>query len=252
MTTSQSQMLFYESVVPLSSETHRDLSLEVGRDYGFSSKTNSVPLTAVEFAQAAAEYPIVFASSADGVMPAVLLGLRADENLFLAASTWKAQYKPAFVRRYPFVFASGGDGQTLTLCIDEAFNGFNRESRGEALFTSSGQPTAYTNDILKFLQDYQLHFQLTQAFCKKLQELGLLEPMQANVAMNSGERLSLGGFQVVSRVKLKELSSETLTDLVKNDGLELLYLHLFSLRNFTSLQERLAGSLSSAKTENAL
>ena len=51
-------------------------------------------------------------------------GLRDGQNLFLdAQARWTGRYVPAFLRRYPFVFAAASDGQSLTLCIDEAHEG---------------------------------------------------------------------------------------------------------------------------------
>jgi hypothetical protein len=40
-----SQLLIYETVVPLTFATHRHSSVEIGRSFAFSSKINSVPLT---------------------------------------------------------------------------------------------------------------------------------------------------------------------------------------------------------------
>src|SRR5262249_49610982 len=60
------------------------------------------------------------------------------------------------------------------------------------------------------------------------------------VEMASGERMSLGGFMAVERAKLKEGSGEKLAELAKSDELELLYLHLQSMRNFNMLRDRLA------------
>src|SRR5258708_32652825 len=129
------QMLIYETAVPLSAERHHDCSLEMAANYSFSSKVNSVPLMAVEFPQAAAEYAIVFAGGPDNIMPVVILGLRREENLYVSNdATWGAKYKPAFVRRYPFVFSTTPYGQRFILCIDEAVSGFNREGRGQHLF----------------------------------------------------------------------------------------------------------------------
>src|SRR5262249_27596052 len=96
------QLLIYETVVPLSASQHRGCSVEVGGNYEFSSKTNSVPLMAIEFRAAASEYAIVFVGTKDNVMPAVILGLRDNENLYLSRDhKWDAKYIPAFVRRYP-------------------------------------------------------------------------------------------------------------------------------------------------------
>jgi hypothetical protein len=241
------QMLIYETVVPLTAAKHRDLSLDTTTNYSFSAKVNSVPLMAVEFPLAMSEYAIVFAGPPENTMPAVILGLRGDENLYLAGgSDWQAKYKPAFVRRYPFVFSSTPDAQRFLLCIDEAFSGLNKDGRGQKLFDADDKPTPYVDNILKFLQEYQLQFRRTQDFCKKVQELDLLEPMQAQVQMRSGEKLSLGGFMAVNRAKLKAVPSDKLAELAKTDELELIYLHIQSMRNFTSLPDRLAGRSDSA------
>ena len=235
------QLLIYETVVHLSAARHRDYAVEVGGNYGFSGKTNSVPLMAVEFPQAASEYAIVFAGTNEQVMPAVILGVRESENLYLSQDAkWEAKYIPAFVRQYPFVFSDSPDKQKLMLCIDEAFSGFNREGRGKKLFGEDGKPTPYVEEILKFLQEYQAGYARTQAFCRKVRELDLLEPMQAQIETASGKKLSLAGFMAVSRAKLKALSGDKLAALAKTDELELLYLHLQSMRNFQTLAGRLA------------
>lgn len=234
------QLLIYEHAVPVSSARHGRHSVEVGGDYAFSRHVNAVPMMAAEFPAAAGEYAIIFARQEDVVIPAVLLGVGGKQNLYLdEQGAWQAKYIPAFIRRYPFVFASSRDGQTFTLCIDEAYAGFNCEGRGERLFGDDGQPTAYVDNVLKFLRGYQNEFQRTQLFCHKLQELALLEPMQAQLALAGGGRLSLTGFMAVNRQKLKDLPGDTLAELVKTDGLELIYLHLQSMRNFSGMRDRL-------------
>ena len=46
------QFLFYEHAVPVSSERHRDWSLELRSSYDFAAHANSVPLVAGEFGYA--------------------------------------------------------------------------------------------------------------------------------------------------------------------------------------------------------
>jgi hypothetical protein len=234
------QLLIYETAVPISNGRHAQCSVDSTGGYAFSRNVNAVPLLAVEFPSATSEYAIVFAGKDDTLMPAVILGMRGKENAYLDASDgWRAKYVPAFIRRYPFVFSKSGDGQTFTLCIDEAFAGFNKEGHGQALFGEAGKPTPYVENVLKFLQDYQAQFQRTQAFCEKLRKLDLLEPMQATMSLETGEKLSLTGFMAVDRKKLLALSGEVLADLAKTDELELIYLHLHSMRNFNNARERL-------------
>lgn len=237
-----SQLLIYESAVPVTATRHGDWSLEIANDFAFSKNVNSVPLMAVEFPNAASEYAIVFSGTEEAVIPAVILGMRNDENLYLTeVGGWQAKYVPAFVRRYPFVFSLSEDGKTFTLCIDESFPHFNQEGRGERLFTEDKKPTPFVERVLKFLEQYQIEFQRTQAFCKKLLDLDLLEPMRAQAELGTGEKLSLGGFMAVNRAKAKALAPEKLAELAKGDELELLYLHLHSMRNFRSMADRLTG-----------
>jgi hypothetical protein len=207
-------------------------------DYNFSRTVNAVPLVASEFAEAAAEYAIIFTGEPPALMPAVVLGARDNENLYLTPEgTWRARYVPAFIRRYPFVFSGGPE--TYTLCVDEAFQGLNYRGQGRPLFTEEGKPTPYVESVLGFLREYTTQAARTQAFCQKLVELKLLEPMQASFTLTAGATMSLKGFMAVDRKKLVGLSGEALVDLVKTDALELLYLHLQSMRNFSTVKDRL-------------
>ncbi len=238
------QILIYETAVPVSASRHGNVSMQAANDYAFSADVNAVPLMAVEFLSAAHEYAIVFTQAGDDIMPAAVLGVRGKQNLYLSADNhWQAKYIPAFIRRYPFVFSSSADGKTLTLCIDESHPGVNRDGKGERLFTDEGKPTPYVERVLKFLQEYQAHFDRTLKFGRRIKELGLLEPMQAQVTTPKGEKLSLSGFQSVSRQKLRALDGDALASLAKTDELELLYLQLHSMRNFVDVKDRLIGSL---------
>ena len=233
------QLLFYRSAVPVTPTSHGDCHVDIGARYGFSAAANSVPLMAVEFPQAAGDYGIVFGGARGNLIPAAVLGVRTDENLFLAPDgAWDARYLPAFVRRYPFVLSGVGD--RLVLCVDETFPGLNREGRGARLFAADGAPTPYTDGILKFLQEYQTQFENTRRFCARLEALDLLEPMQAQVTMPAGETLSMGGFLTVGRARLKALPDAALAEMARSDEMELIHLHLHSLRNLERLGERLA------------
>jgi hypothetical protein len=238
------QLLIYQSAVPVSAASHANVSVEANDSYAFSADVNAVPLMAVEFPRASAEYAIVFTSDGDNLMPAVVLGVRNQQNLYLSPEArWKADYIPAFIRRYPFIFSSSADGKTLTLCIDEKHPGVNRDGRGSALFGADAKPTPYVEKVLEFLKEFQAQYERTRLFCRRLKELQILEPMQANVTTPKGEKLALAGFLAVSREKLRALNGETLEKLVKNDELELLYLHLASMRNFSSeVKDRLIGA----------
>ncbi len=232
------QVLIYENVTPISSEKHRDLSIE-SVSFEFASKINAVPLTAVEIPLASREYTIVFSGNEEAVTPMVVLGVEGESNLFLDQDfRWKADYVPAFIRRYPFVFSSSEDKKQFTLCVDEQWSGCNQEGRGQRLFDADGKKTPYTENMLKFLSDYQKQFANTQNFCKKLKEMDVLEPMQANIKKPDGQTRSLRGFYSVSRQKLKALAPEKMADLAQSNILELAYLQMASMNNLHFIVNR--------------
>lgn len=233
----QRQPLFYKRVVPLNRQQHKDLFVEAVPGFGFARATNCVYVAAVEFTPAAREYPIVFAPGEDGnVLPVALLGIRNNQNLFVAQDgAWKAKYIPAYVRRYPFILATDDSGGRFTVCIDESYPGFNTAREGERLIADDGEDGPLLKRSVEFLKDYQQHVVRTGAFCKTIRALDLLEPVQANIAMKSGDRFALTGFLCVSKARLKALGDADLAMLVRQDYLELIYLHLQSLTNMDGL-----------------
>lgn len=230
------QSAFYEEAIPISRERHTDLAVKVGSDYRFAKNVNSVPLTAVEFRRAAAEYAIVFLGGAEAIMPVVVLSVVQYQNNYVdEKGQWTAKYVPAFVRRYPFVFAGNDDDAGLILCIDETFAGCNLEGRGERLFDGEGERTQYLESVLRFQKDYQVNFNATRVFCRKLKDLDILEPMQVKFTTPKGKQYMLSGFMAINRAKLKALPDDKLSDLARSDELELAYLHLNSMRNLEAM-----------------
>ena len=237
------QLLFYERAVVVTKQRHLDWSVETGADYTFAQRVNAVPILAAEFVSVAAEYVIVFSKTDEGATPVVLVGLRTDENLYLMENGgWQAKYIPAFVRRYPFVFSSDGEGNTFTLCIDEEYVGCNQEGRGQPLFDEEGEATPYLKRVIEFSRGFQAQYQPTADMCEKLLELDLLVPMQAQFTLtqDAPKKMSLKGFWAVDRDRLKALSGEQLAELAKSDWLEFIYAHLISMKNFAAISDRLA------------
>lgn len=241
------QLLIYERAVPISSERHREWSVQVGKNYAFAKSVNSVPLLAAEFLAAAPSYAIVFAGNDDVVFPSVILGMRdAQNNHVDDDGNWTGNYVPAFLRRYPFVFSRSEDGTTFTLCIDEEFDGFNKDGRGERLFDSDGNRTQFIENMLAFAREYQALFDRTTRFCQRLKEHDLLQAAQAQFSLPGGESTSLAGFFTINREALKALAPEVLAEMARTDELELCYAHLHSLGNLTPMAQRVAASAAAA------
>ena len=234
--------IFYSKVTPLSKEQHKNLFIDPIPGYAFAARTNSVYIAVAEFQRVAKEYPIVFGQDDEGtVFPVALLGLKTNENVFVdAAGEWDATYIPAYARRYPFILASPGgkNGQQFTVCIDESFAGFNTANEGQPLFDKEGKETEVLQRAIGFLRDFQEQVRLTESFCRSLVSLEILEPMQAQIALASGRRITVGGFLCVNRERLRALPAKKLTPLMKSSELELIFTHLFSLDNVRRLMPR--------------
>jgi hypothetical protein len=235
------KLMFYERVTPVSPQRHGDWCVEGGDHYEFARHVNSIPLVAVEIPHAAREYTIVFADAGDATIPLVILGIKDKENLYISnEGGWAANYIPAFVRRYPFVFSENTEGTQFTLCVDESWDGCNQEGRGQRLFDEQGERTPFLEKLLSFHSDYQRNAQRTKDYCNKLKELDLLDPKEATFTLANGEKAKLRGFMAVSREKLNALPAETLSELAKTGALELTYAHLLSMNNLSLMLGKVA------------
>jgi hypothetical protein len=132
------------------------------------------------------------------------------------------------------------------LCIDADSKTVLKDgSKGRRLFEENGEQSAHLKEVVEFLKDYQYRAEMTKVFCKRLHELNLLEPMQANITFKGREEanMNLMGFYVVKREKLKALGDAEALDLFKKDGLELIYSHMQSLANLNHLISKKSAKL---------
>lgn len=250
-------LMFYNNVQPLNKEAHKNLKLELNEkpNFDFAKETNSVMIAMTELPIVSKHYVTAFAALGAPETPiaeqnfalACVLGMRDNENIYVAEDgSWNADYVPAFVRRYPFVFAEA-DNQ-FTVCIDQDFPQFN-DKKGEALFDDKGEPTELLQRNIDFLQAFQRDAQATQDFINKLKALELLEGATSTMNLNSGESLQLNGLYLVNEQKLTALSAEQLKELMTLGYLGLIYTHLLSLNNFNNLMDRMAGRIADDKAK---
>jgi hypothetical protein len=235
-----SDLVYYERPVLLDREKHRRRRVRAGSSFSFARKANSVYLAGIEFNEACKEYAIVFTrSSAGRIVPVVMLGLRARENLFIDdTDAWNARYVPAFVRRYPFVLAEL-PGQSMAVCIDEAYPGLD-QAEGEPLFDAQGKETAFLRSALDFLTQYQREHLRTEAFCQRLEQSGLLVEMNARADLVDGRSFTVNGLLVVDEKKLLALPDAVALSQFRAGELHLVAMHLVSLSNMQRLVERLS------------
>ena len=234
------ELLFYRQVAAIDKDKHRHLKVGTISDYRFARVTNSVPIAVVEFFEVAREYPIVFAGkNGPTPLPAVLFGLKSDENLFVSESgEWQGRYIPAFIRRYPFVLADVGN-EELVVCMDESHPAVG-DKDGQPLFTAEGGPTPFMESVLKFMHDFQAEAQRSREFMQRMVELDLLTEVSARAELKGGQSYQLGGFSVINEAKFRALGKDVVDELFRKGWLSLIDAHLLSLGNLAPLIDRMA------------
>ena len=233
------QLLIYEKLVPVNRQAHRTLSVRRTTSFAFAQDVNSVPVVDVEFGRAATEMPVVFARADEGVVSLALLGVAQGANAFVGADgAWSGSYVPAFLRRYPFVFASDEGNGRMTLCVDESYPGLNDDDVGERLFDGEGTETTYLTTVLRFMEDYQATFERTKAFCQRLQDKDLLEEARIDYRLSDGRQGGVTGFLRVSAEKLRALPDADIAQMFRSGDLDLIQAHLLSLNAADALVNR--------------
>ncbi|MBD8530824.1 MULTISPECIES: SapC family protein [unclassified Massilia] len=231
-------LLFYKNVVALDRELHKSLKIKPAQHLKFAADATALPIVMGEFVEVARQFPIGFLRvEGGGILPVALVGLPDGKNLFLTEDgKWDAPYVPAFVRRYPFVFAETGDDQ-LTLCIDRDYDGFD-ENEGTPLFGADGEPDAGVTGVIELLSEFQRQHTATQQFVQRLEQAGVLMEANANATLNDGRNLSLQGLLVVDEQKFRALPEATVNEWFRAGDIGLVYSHLLSLGNLLELVRR--------------
>lgn len=246
--------LFYRSPEPLLTAEHGRAGLvSPGHAYGFAQSTNAVPIQLAEFALAARQYPIVFGGGADPV-PVVVLGSARQSNLHVDEDgEWReGYYVPAYVRRYPFIPITGGQGG-MSLGIDTACDRYvadcSDDNEAMRLFDDDGKAAPFVREAMRLCAEYNDAHAVTAGFCEALHEAGLLAP--ATLQMVDGRRMR--GFRAVDAKALAALDDATVLDWWRKGWMDAIALHRASQQNWSTLvrlgAETVAGGESGAEAE---
>ena len=228
-------VLFYSQPEPLSSEIHGKMGVKsMDGPFGFAKAGHAVPLTVGEFPLAAVTGPIIFVG--DEKLPIAVMGLNAGDNMFLRDDGLfePGVYIPAYIRRYPFVFANDDNAKQMVLCIDRGAEFIVDKDFDQPFFEADGEPSQYTKNCIEFCNNFEIERQRTQSFVQLLKDLDLFETKTASFTpMNpdgtQGEPQKIAEYFGVSEDKLNALPADKLVELRGNGALAQIYAHLLSL-----------------------
>ncbi|MEQ7874806.1 SapC family protein [Sphingomonas sp. ASV193] len=224
----------YADLQPIQRPVHGDKMFKRIDGIRTLGRTHAVPVTVDEFVLVQRHFPIIF-SSGEAPVPLALMGLNEGVNTFFDAEGQPRNpdetfYIPAYVRRYPFMLSRlQQDSDQLSLCVDPTA-GAIVDTGGDTQLFDGEQPSAATNEILAFCEQFEQAGQRTTAFMRELQDLKLL--MEGEVAIQpdgAQQPFIYRGFQMVDEEKFRELSGDKLRKLNQSGGLGVIMSHLFSL-----------------------
>lgn len=224
--------LFYNALEPLNLEQHGKMKVRGITSMPELGRTHAVPLTVDEFALVQRHFPIVF-SVGDAPVPIALMGLNEGVNVFLdenGRATDPNIYVPAYLRRYPFLLAKlRPDSDELSLCYDPTSGAVGDFAEGEPLFDGE-QPSAATQAILQFCEQFEAAGLRTNAFVEDLQKSDLLMDGEVAIQPEGFEQpFVYRGFRMVDEEKVRNLRGDELRKMNQNGMLPLIFAHLFSL-----------------------
>ncbi len=226
----------------LDRDQHRMLKLQLPvTDWRVANRLNAIFIAAVEFAEAARDFPIVFVRAGkeddgrDQIAPVAVMGLLANQNLYERDGAWRADYVPAVVRCYPFCIGRL-DAEKFAVCVDMAWPGAQSE-KGQALFQTDGEPSELLTNMQKHLETLETEVQRTRLVGQRLQEYDLLGEMRFDATLADGRQHSLDGFLTVDEAKMQALPDAVVGQLHREGVLGLIHAHWLSLGHMRKLVE---------------
>lgn len=225
----------------LNKEKHRRLRIRTGYGAALGDAVMYVMTYPMEFRDIQSCYPILFTKDPNtgGFFAAAVLGLEADQNLFLQGDRWDATYVPTMVQRQPFLIATGGEGDDkpplVSLDLDHPRVS---QDEGEALFDSEGEPSEFLNQKIGLLEKLHRGLQHSSGFIDALLQHQLLVQIVLDLAFTDGGKKTLQGFYCIAEERLYQLKGNALESLNQAGYLQPVFMAVASLSRVRDLIER--------------
>lgn len=224
------------NIVTISAEEHKNLKIKTDAGISFSENIHIIPVVVSEFADVAANCPIVFIKdeNSDRLRVAAMLGIEVEKNLFFENGAWQGTHVPMNIGRVPFSFAPLGDSKTLGAAIDLNHPLVNEEE-GTPLFDEKGEPTDYYKWVNSFLNNVFQGEMITQKFCAALAKHDLLREFHLQIEDESGAKSELVGLYTPTANLVQQLSDEAVLELNKEGYLAAIHIAIQSLSQIKRL-----------------
>lgn len=225
-----------KELVELKQEEHGDLKLDPSAVLDVAKRSHIVNLRVNEVGRAICEFPAFLSKSEENGDWSIsaIMAFEVENNLFVRDKSWQGIFEPSAMLTYPFYLMNHPtEEKKYTIGFDPQNAALSKEE-GEPLFDGdkAGQRLSFITAMLQENMKNDVH---TFQFCKLIDELGLIKPIDVAVTYSTGAVNTLKGLNTIDEAKLAELSEEQFKQLREKNYLAPLYALLMSLQQLNRL-----------------
>ena len=225
--------------VAIKADKHKTLKVSQKRNLAHVANQHIIAISAAEYAQASASFPIVFVQNPGSTRfrSVAMLGMESDENLFYHDDEWLGLTVPQSIGMAPFALGLDPDKEnTLTACID-VDSEFVGEDKDLALFDAEGKESELLTSVQNSLGRLYDNEKMTENLIKELSENDLLQELELKIDLSTGEKRKLTGIFTINEDKIKALADDKVLDFHKRGLFVPIYAMLGSLSQINRLAQ---------------
>jgi len=228
------------SLVELSSKDHAALKMDPLSALKVAEKQHIINLKVSEVGMAISSFPVFMSrvgDNSDWTISAIN-SFELGSSLFVENNVWTGTHLPISMQTYPFfLMRKDEDEKNFTIGINEQSEAFSDEE-GEFLFDENGKASIRLSQATAQLEVEIQNDIHTYQFTNKLNELGLIKPIDLLVQYQDGKVNTLQGLNTINEEALIALSTEQFEELRKAGYLAPIYSMLTSIFQFNNLIQR--------------
>lgn len=223
--------------VLLNNIDHHHLRVAIGHGAAFGDAVNQTIVFADEFEDLQRDYAILLRRNSDGAFRfTVLLGVEADENLFLDGGRWDARYVPALHARGPFSIGMAGEGAEPMVHIDLEHPRVGEH--GAPIFREQGGNAPLLDQATAALQRIYTGATRGAALIAAWSDLDLIAPVTIQLDLDETRRVNVPDCFTLDAERLAALDGAALERLHRDDLLRPAFWVASSLGNIRHLLDR--------------
>lgn len=223
-------------LIPLSPSEHKNTFIDPAQAINDFRTAQVVRLRVTEVGNAGCCLPVLFTKDPlHGFWDvSALTSLEPESNLFIGNDQWQCVYSPLAIRTHPIRLAKFENNDDVALALRTE----DISESGTLLYDDKGHQSDYLKAIEQMLHEDLSGASATQAFCRHLLSLELIQPINIKVLYQDGRSRTLEGLYTLDQEKVSALDDSSLLELQKRGYLMAIHSMLTSLFQLNRLIQR--------------